>query len=231
MHLRVAMEKLEGRYQIPLESHRPQVPYRETIRKSVQQRGRHKKQSGGHGQFGDVVIEIKPLPRGSGFEFTDTITGGVVPKTYIPSVETGVRDFLKSGAFGFPVVDIAVNLSDGSYHNVDSSDMAFQMAARIAMKEGLAACSPVLLEPVMKVEIATPSDATARITAMIPQRRGQILGYDARNGWDGWDVVEAIIPAVGARRPDRRTAFGLGRRRILSGQFDHMAELTGPHRR
>jgi elongation factor G len=227
MHLRVAMERLEGRYQIPLESHRPQVPYRETIRKSVQQRGRHKKQSGGHGQFGDVVIEIKPLPRGSGFEFTDTITGGVVPKTYIPSVETGVRDFLKSGAFGFPVVDIAVNLSDGSYHNVDSSDMAFQMAARIAMKEGLAECSPVLLEPVMKVEIATPSDATARITAMIPQRRGQILGYDARQGWDGWDVVEAIIPQseLGDLIIELRSASsGVASYRA---QFDHMAELTG----
>ncbi|TGS51908.1 elongation factor G, partial [bacterium M00.F.Ca.ET.179.01.1.1] len=140
----------------------PAVPYRETIRKSAQQRGRHKKQSGGHGQFGDVVIEIKPLPRGSGFQFSDTITGGVVPKTYIQSVETGIRDYLKTGPLGFPVVDVAVNLSDGSYHAVDSSDMAFQMAAKLAMKEGMAACSPVLLEPVMKVEIVTPSDATSK---------------------------------------------------------------------
>lgn len=227
MHLRVAMERLEGRFQIALESHPPQVPYRETIRKSVQQHGRHKKQSGGHGQFGDVVIEIKPLPRGSGFEFTDTITGGVVPKTYIPSVETGVRDFLKQGPFGFPVVDIAVNLSDGSYHNVDSSDMAFQMAARIAMKDGMAACSPVLLEPVMKVEIATPSEATARITAMIPQRRGQILGYDARAGWDGWDIVEAMIPQseLGDLIVELRSASsGVASYR---SQFAHMAELTG----
>ena len=160
----------------------------------MQQRGRHKKQSGGHGQFGDVVIEIKPLPRGSGFQFTDTITGGVVPKTYIQSVETGVRDYLKTGPLGFPVVDVAVNLSDGSYHAVDSSDMAFQMAAKLAMKEGMAACSPVLLEPIMKVEIVTPSEATAKITALIPQRRGQILGYDARPGWPGWDVVEATMP-------------------------------------
>src|SRR5690606_32297749 len=145
------------------------VPYRETIRKGVTQRGRHKKQSGGHGQFGDVVLDIKPLPRGSGFQFTDTITGGVVPRQYIQSVEAGVRDYLKSGPLGCPVVDIAVNLSDGSCHAVDSSDMAFQMAARLAMKEALAQCSPVLLEPVMKVEIATPSEATARITALVPQ--------------------------------------------------------------
>jgi elongation factor G len=227
MHLRVATEKLEGRHQIALVSRAPQVPYRETIRKPVQQRGRHKKQSGGHGQFGDVQIEIKPLPRGSGFEFTDTITGGVVPKTYIPSVEAGVRDFLKQGPFGFPVVDIAVNLSDGSYHSVDSSDMAFQMAAKLAMKEGMAACSPVLLEPVMKVEIATPSEATARITALIPQRRGQILGYDAREGWPGWDVVEATLPQaeIGDLIVELRSASaGVASYRA---RFDHMAELTG----
>ena len=180
--------------QIPVERHAPAIPYRETIRKSVTQRGRHKKQSGGHGQFGDVVIDIKPLPRGSGFQFTDTVTGGVVPRQYIPSVEAGVRDFLKTGPLGFPVVDLAVNLVEGSYHSVDSSDMAFQMAAKIAMKEGMAACSPVLLEPIMKVEIFTPSDATAKVTAIVSQRRGQILGFDARPGWPGWDILEATMP-------------------------------------
>ncbi|ESY69056.1 elongation factor G [Mesorhizobium sp. LNHC252B00] len=227
MHLRVVRERLEGKNQIPVEGHAPAVPYRETIRKPAQQRGRHKKQSGGHGQFGDVVIEIKPLPRGSGFQFTDTITGGVVPKTYIQSVETGVRDYLKSGPLGFPVVDVAVNLSDGSYHAVDSSDMAFQMAARLAMKEGMAACSPVLLEPVMKVEIVTPSDATSKIIALIPQRRGQILGYDARPGWPGWDVVEATMPQaeIGDLIIELRSATsGVASYRAV---FDHMAELTG----
>ena len=227
MHLRVVRERLEGKNQIPVEGHAPAVPYRETIRKSAQQRGRHKKQSGGHGQFGDVVIEIKPLPRGSGFQFTDTITGGVVPKTYIQSVETGVRDYLKSGPLGFPVVDVAVNLSDGSYHAVDSSDMAFQMAARLAMKEGMAACSPVLLEPVMKVEIVTPSDATSKIIALIPQRRGQILGYDARPDWPGWDVVEATMPQaeIGDLIIELRSATaGVASYRAV---FDHMAELTG----
>ncbi|TPM27529.1 elongation factor G [Mesorhizobium sp. B2-3-5] len=227
MHLRVVRERLEGKNQIPVEGHAPAVPYRETIRKSAQQRGRHKKQSGGHGQFGDVVIEIKPLPRGSGFQFTDTITGGVVPKTYIQSVETGIRDYLKSGPLGFPVVDIAVNLSDGSYHAVDSSDMAFQMAARLAMKEGMAACSPVLLEPVMKVEIVTPSDATSKIIALIPQRRGQILGYDARPDWPGWDVVEATMPQaeIGDLIIELRSATsGVA---SYHAAFDHMAELTG----
>ncbi|WP_245458661.1 elongation factor G [Mesorhizobium sp. M8A.F.Ca.ET.057.01.1.1] len=227
MHLRVVRERLEGKNQIPVEGHAPAVPYRETIRKPVQQRGRHKKQSGGHGQFGDVVIEIKPLPRGSGFQFTDTITGGVVPKTYIQSVETGIRDYLKTGPLGFPVVDVAVNLSDGSYHAVDSSDMAFQMAAKLAMKEGMAACSPVLLEPVMKVEIVTPSDATSKIIALIPQRRGQILGYDARPDWPGWDVVEATMPQaeIGDLIIELRSATsGVASYRAA---FDHMAELTG----
>ncbi|MBZ9764414.1 elongation factor G [Mesorhizobium sp. CA8] len=227
MHLRVVRERLEGKNQIPIEGHAPAVPYRETIRKSAQQRGRHKKQSGGHGQFGDVVIEIKPLPRGSGFQFSDTITGGVVPKTYIQSVETGIRDYLKTGPLGFPVVDVAVNLSDGSYHAVDSSDMAFQMAAKLAMKEGMAACSPVLLEPIMKVEIVTPSDATSKIIALIPQRRGQILGYDARPDWPGWDVVEATMPQaeIGDLIIELRSATaGVA---SYKATFDHMAELTG----
>ncbi|MBZ9850738.1 elongation factor G [Mesorhizobium sp. CA14] len=227
MHLRVVRERLEGKNQIPIEGHAPAVPYRETIRKPAQQRGRHKKQSGGHGQFGDVVIEIKPLPRGSGFQFSDTITGGVVPKTYIQSVETGIRDYLKTGPLGFPVVDVAVNLSDGSYHAVDSSDMAFQMAAKLAMKEGMAACSPVLLEPIMKVEIVTPSDATSKIIALIPQRRGQILGYDARPDWPGWDVVEATMPQaeIGDLIIELRSATaGVA---SYKATFDHMAELTG----
>ena len=226
-HLRVARERLEGRNQIAVEGDAPAVPYRETIRKTAEQRGRHKKQSGGHGQFGDVVLQIKPLPRGSGFRFTDTITGGVVPKQYIQSVEAGVRDYMKNGPLGFPVVDIAVNLSDGSYHSVDSSDMAFQMAARIAMKEGMAQCSPVLLEPVMKVEIVTPSDATARIIALIPQRRGQILGYDARPGWTGWDVVEATMPQaeIGDLIIELRSATAGAA--SYTAAFDHMAELSG----
>ncbi|AWC23039.1 Elongation factor G [Aminobacter sp. MSH1] len=227
MHLRVVRERLEGRNQIAVEGYAPAVPYRETIRKAVQQRGRHKKQSGGHGQFGDVVIEIKPLPRGSGFEFTDTITGGVVPKQYIQSVEAGARDFLKIGPLGFPVVDIAVNLSDGSFHSVDSSDMAFQMAAKIAMKEGMPSCSPVLLEPVMKVEIFTPSDATARIIALVPQRRGQILGYDARADWPGWDVVEATMPQSEISDLIIELRSATAGAATYRAEFDHMGELTG----
>ncbi|HTV68165.1 MAG TPA: elongation factor G [Rhizobiaceae bacterium] len=227
MHLRIIVEKLQGRNNIPVSVEKPRVPYRETIKRSITQRGRHKKQSGGHGQFGDVVLDIKPLPRGSGFKFSDTISGGVVPKQYIPSVEDGISDYLKSGPLGFPVVDVHVNLADGSYHDVDSSDMAFQMAAKIGMKEGMAQCAPVLLEPIMKVEIFTPNDATARITALIPQRRGQILGYDARPAWDGWDVVEAMMPQseIGDLIIELRSATaGVASYRAT---FDHMQELTG----
>ncbi|WP_173932014.1 elongation factor G [Chelativorans sp. Marseille-P2723] len=227
MHLRTAREHLEERYQIAVETRAPSIPYRETIRSSVIQRGRHKKQSGGHGQFGDVVLVIRPLPRGAGFEFTETITGGVVPRQYIPSVEAGVREALKSGPLGFPVVDLAVNLSDGSYHTVDSSDMAFQLAARLAMKEGLAAAGPILLEPVLKVEVDTPSEATARVTAILSQRRGQILGFDTRVDWPGWDVVEAMVPTaeMGNLIIELRSATA-GAARYRS-TFSHMSELTG----
>jgi elongation factor G len=151
MHLRVALKRLARRFGVTGETRRRQIAYKETIRKPCEIRGRHKKQSGGHGQYGDVVVEIRPMPRGSGFIFTDQITGGVVPKQYIPSVEIGVRDYLHTGPLGFPVVDVAVCLKDGSYHTVDSSDMAFRAAGRLAMAEGMPKCNPVLLEPIMSV--------------------------------------------------------------------------------
>jgi elongation factor G len=227
MHLRVAAERLSGRFGVAVSTRAPSVGYRETIRKPIQQRGRHKKQTGGHGQFGDVVVDIKPLPRGSGFVFDESITGGAVPRNYIPSVEEGVRSFLKSGPLGFPVVDVSVTLVDGSYHSVDSSDMAFQLAGRLAMSEGLPQCSPVLLEPIHQVEIACPNDATAKINAILSQRRGQILGFDARDGWTGWDVVKAMLPEseIGDLIIEVRSATaGVGG---LSFKFDHLQELTG----
>ena len=227
MHLRVALEKLVRKYGIDASTRSRQIPYKETIRKSVEVRGRHKKQSGGHGQFGDVVITIKPQRRGAGFEFSDEITGGVVPKNYIPSVEIGVRDYLGHGPLGFPVVDVAVCLIDGSYHSVDSSDMAFRQAGRLAMSEGMPQCSPVLLEPVMAVEIAVPSDATAKINSIVSARRGQILGFDARPGWSGWDLVEVHLPESEIQNlivELRSATAGVG---TFNAKFDHLAELTG----
>jgi elongation factor G len=227
MHLRVALERLTRKYGIEAKAHPRQVPYKETIRKSTEVRGRHKKQSGGHGQFGDVVVTIKPLSRGGGFEFSETITGGVVPKNYIPSVEIGVRDYLQSGPLGFPVVDVAVCLIDGSYHSVDSSDMAFRQAGRLAMSEGMPQCQPVLLEPIMAVEIAVPSEATARINSIVSSHRGQILGFDARPGWPGWDVVQANIPEAEIQTlivELRSATAGVG---TFQAKLDHLAELTG----
>lgn len=227
MHLRVAVERLRERFGIKVHTHPPRVGYRETIRKPVTQRGRHKKQSGGHGQFGDVVLDVKPLPRGSGFSFGDQIKGGVVPQQYVQSVEEGVRSYLKCGPLGFPVVDVAVTLTDGSYHSVDSSDMAFQMAGRLAMSEALPQCQPVLLEPIFEVEISCPNDATAKINAILSQRRGQILGFEARDGWDGWDLVRGMLPesAIGDLIVEVRSATaGVGG---LTSRFDHLAELTG----
>jgi elongation factor G len=227
MHLRVALEKLVRKYGIDASTRPRQIPYKETIRKSAEVRGRHKKQSGGHGQFGDVVVTIKPQPRGAGFQFTDEITGGVVPKNYIPSVEIGVRDYLHTGPLGFPVVDVSVCLIDGSYHSVDSSDMAFRQAGRIAMTEGMPQCSPVLLEPVMAVEIAVPSDATAKINSIVSSRRGQILGFDARPGWPGWDLVEVHLPESEIQNlivELRSATAGVG---TFNAKFDHLAELTG----
>ncbi len=227
MHLRVATERLSDRYGVAIERRTPSVNYRETIRKSVTQRGRHKKQSGGHGQYGDIVIEIKPMPRGAGFTFEDKITGGVVPRNYIPSVEEGIIDALKHGPLGFPVVDLHVALVDGSYHTVDSSDMAFRTAARIGIAEGLPQCQPVLLEPIYLVEIVCPNDATAKINALMAGRRGQILGFDTRVGWDGWDMVRAMMPEseIGDLIVEIRSATaGAG---TFTFKFDHMAELTG----
>jgi elongation factor G len=227
MHLRVATERLSDRFGVAIERRTPSVGYRETIRKPIVQRGRHKKQSGGHGQYGDVVLDIKPLPRGGGFSFADKITGGVVPRNYIPSVEEGIIDALKHGPLGFPVVDLTVALIDGSYHTVDSSDMAFRTAGRIGIAEGLPQCQPVLLEPIDLVEIVCPSDATAKINALMSSRRGQILGFDTREGWDGWDVVRAKMPEaeIGDLIVEIRSATaGSG---TFTFKFDHMAELTG----
>jgi elongation factor G len=227
MHLRVAAERLAARFGVAITTRPPTVGYRETIRRPITQRGRHKKQSGGHGQFGDVVLDVKPLPRSAGFKFDEKITGGVVPRNYIPSVEEGVIDGLKAGPLGFPVVDVSVTLVDGSYHTVDSSDMAFRTAGRIGVSEALPQCHPVLLEPIYSVEIVCPSEATAKMNAILSGRRGQILGFDTREGWPGWDVVRAMMPEseIGDLIVEVRSGTaGVG---SFTFKFDHMAELTG----
>jgi elongation factor G len=227
MHLRVALERLKDRFGVNVKSQAPGIGYQETIRKSITQRGRHKKQSGGHGQFGDVVLDIKPMPRGAGFEFLEKVVGGAVPRNYIGAVEEGVVDGLLRGPLGFPVIDIHVTLTDGSYHSVDSSDLAFRTAARVGMSEALPQCQPVLLEPIHVVEIVCPTDATAKINAILSGRRGQILGFDTREGWSGWDRVRAMMPEaeIGDLIVELRSATaGAG---SFTRQFDRMAEVTG----
>lgn len=227
MHLRVAIEKLAGKFGVLAQARPRRIAYKETIRKPVQVRGRHRKQSGGHGQYGDVVVEIAPLPRGTGFVFSDAISGGVVPKQYIPAVEQGIRDWMGQGPLGFPVVDFSVNLSDGSYHDVDSSEMAFKAAARLAMTEGMPQCAPVLLEPVVAVEIHVPADATSRVNQIVTGHRGQLLGYDARAGWQGWDTVKAHMPETEMASliiELRSATAGVG---TFTFSRDHMVELSG----
>jgi elongation factor G len=227
MHLRVALERLAARFGVNVETHKPGVPYRETIRQSVSVRGRHKKQSGGHGQFGDAALDVAPLPRGTGFVFAETVHGGAVPKNFFSAIEEGCKDALAKGPLGFQVVDVQATLTDGSYHSVDSSDMAFRTAARIGMSEALAKAGPVLLEPILSVEISAPSEALSRITALVSARRGQILGFDARPGWEQWDVLNALIPEVemdGLIVELRSATAGVG---FFTQKFDHLAEIAG----
>ena len=194
MHLRVALDRLKSKYHVDIKGEVPETPYRETIKKSADAHGRHKKQSGGHGQFGDVKIKIDPKPSGAGFEFVDKIVGGAVPRQYIPAVEAGAKEYLQRGPLGFPVVDVGVTLYDGQFHSVDSSEIAFKMATALALKEGLPQCHPILLEPVLTVNISVPSDYTSKVLQIISGKRGQILGYDGRKNWRGWDQVQAHIP-------------------------------------
>lgn len=228
MHLRVSLDRLKRKFGVAVETRRPQTAYRETIRKSSTQRGKHKKQSGGHGQFGDVLLEVRPGERGSGFVFDQKIHGGVVPKQYFGAVEDGARDALIHGPLGFPVVDVEVTLLDGSYHAVDSSEIAFRTAARIGVNLALAECDPVLLEPVHRVTIHTPSEQMARITALVPVRRGRILGFEPREGWFGWESIRAHIPEDELHDliiEIRSATQGLGQ---MTSTYDYMAEIAGP---
>ncbi|MFN9675989.1 MAG: elongation factor G [Microcystis sp.] len=225
IHLQVALDRLARKYNLPMTTHLPQVPYKETIKTSTKSHGRYKHQTGGHGAFGDVYLDIKPLARGEGFHFHETIVGGVVPKQYIPGVETGVREYLGHGPLGFPVVDIDVTLTDGSYHSVDSSEQAFKQAARLAMTEGLPKCHPVLLEPILSVTVLAPSEYTAKVLQLISGKRGQIQGFEASEEWKGWDQVTAYLPQ--AEMQDfivelRSLTMGVG---FFQWDEDHLQEV------
>ncbi len=226
-HLSVTLQRLKRRYGVDVETSTPKVAYRESIRKSITQRGRHKKQSGGHGQYGDVVIEVAPLPRGSGFVFSEKISGGVVPKQWIPAVEAGVRDAMEKGPLGFPVVDVAVTLTDGSYHAVDSSELAFRLAGKLAMQEALAQGQPYLLEPVAHVTISAPPGTGSKMGSVVSSRRGQILNLGNHPEWQRWDQVEAHLPVAAVNGLDaelRSLSQGLA---TFTVEYDHLSELSG----
>lgn len=226
-HLAVVLARLERRYGVAVSSRKPAIAYKETIRTGVTQHGRHKKQSGGHGQFGDVIIEIRPLARGEGLRFEERITGGAIPRQWIPAVEQGVRDAMLCGPLGFPVVDVAVALVDGAFHSVDSSELAFRTAGRIAMADALAAAAPYLLEPIARVTIRAPGGAVSRITSAATGRRGQMLGIAPIEGWSRWDAIELLMPEaelLGLDSELRSLSQGLAQ---FEARFDHLAELSG----
>src|ERR1051325_9009760 len=227
VHVQIASDRLRNRHNLAVVGQPATVPYKETIRRGTEQHSRFKRKSGGHGQFADGTIQVKPLPRGSGFTFTDKVVGGAIPRNYIPAVEEGVIEALQHGPLGFPVVDVAVDLITGQFHAVDSSDMAFKTAGRQAIQEALPKCEPFLLEPIDAVDISVPNAFTARVQRLVSGRRGQLLGYDAKEDWPGWDVVKAHLPH--SELHDlivelRSLTLGVG---SFAHRFDHMQELTG----
>lgn len=227
IHLQVALEKLNSKYGVPTTASKPNVPYRETIRKPVAQHARFKRQTGGHGMFGDVHVEIEPRPRGTGIAFDHRVVGGSVPKQYIPAVEAGVREFAGEGPLGFPMVDFAVTLTDGQFHAVDSNEMSFKLAARLALSEGLPKCAPVLLEPIVRVSIDVPSEYTSKVHGLVSARRGQILGFAPRDGWTGWDSLSAHMPEAEIQDMIielRSLTQGVG---TYSAEFEHLQEISG----
>jgi len=192
LHVDVTFEKLRRKYGAEVTIHTPKVPYRETIRKMAQAQGKYKKQTGGHGQYGDCWLQLDPLPRGQGFAFDNKIVGGAIPRNFIPAVEKGVVEAMHEGILaGFPVVDLRVTVYDGSYHVVDSSEMSFKIAASMAFKKAMEQAHPVLLEPTMIVEVSTPDDAVGAVIGDLNSRRGRIQGVTAKSGLQ---VIKAVVP-------------------------------------
>lgn len=195
VHLTLSRQRLERKYNIQLDSHKPKIAYKETITGKCEAHGRHKKQTGGRGQFGEVYFKIEALERGAGNKFSESVVGGSVPRQYIPGVEKGVVEAEQRGPLaGFPLVDVHVNLFDGSYHDVDSDEMSFRMAAILAMREGLTKAHPIILEPITEMQVVIPSSYTSGVLSQLNGRRGQILGYGASTSRPGWDEVNANVP-------------------------------------
>jgi elongation factor G len=227
IHLGHAVARLAEAHGLRVTTARPRIAFKETIRHAARHHARHRRQTGGHGQFADVTLEVAPRGRGEGFAFEDRIVGGAVPRKFIPAVGEAAEDATRRGPLGNPVVDVAVTLHDGAFHSVDSSDMAFATATRMAMQEALAKAEPVVLEPVDHVTVLVPQDGTAAAQRLLTTRRGQILGYAEKEDWPGWDEVQALVPE--AELHDliielRSQTMGLG---TYTRRFDHLAEARG----
>jgi elongation factor G len=223
IHVEIAIEKLKRKFSVEAILKTPKVPYRETIKKKVRVQGKHKKQTGGHGQYGDCWIQMEPLPRGQGFEFVDGIVGGVIPKTYIPAVEKGIIESSQKGVLaGFTCVDFKATLDYGSFHAVDSSEMAFKVAGSMAFKKACEEAQPVLLEPIMSVTITTPEDFMGDIMGDLNSRRGKVLGMDnaGRN-----QIIKANVPMSEflTYAPDLRSMTG--GRGMYTMEFSHYDEV------
>ncbi len=223
MHIETVVSKMKRRYGVDVELQKPKVPYKETIKGKAEVQGKYVKQSGGRGQYGVVWLRIEPLPRGGGFEFVDAIVGGVVPRQYIPSVEKGVRKAMEEGVLaGYPVVDVKVTLYDGKHHPVDSSDLAFQIAASMAFKEGALKAKPVLLEPIMKMEVIVPDECVGDVIGDLNAKRGKIMGVEAKGKNQ---VIKALVPLaeVLTYAPELRSLTG--GRGTYSMEFSHYEEV------
>lgn len=223
VHVEVVVGKMKRKFGVDVELKEPKVPYKETIRGTTKVQGKYKRQSGGRGQYGDTWLEIGPLPKGQGFEFVDKVVGGSIPKQYIPSVEKGIVEAMETGILaGYPTTDFRVTLYDGSYHEVDSSDMAFKIAASMGFKKGMEQCQPVLLEPIMKLEILVPEDNVGDIMGDMNSRRGKIMGVEAKGKNQ---VVKAVAPMAEILKyaPDLRSMTG--GRGTFTMEYSHFEEV------
>jgi len=223
MHLQIAVERIRRKFGADIELGTPKIPYRETFKSSVRVQGRHKKQTGGRGQFGDVWIRVEPLERGAGIEFVDEVKGGAVPRNFIPAVEKGVRDAAARGALaGYPVVDVRVTLDDGSSHPVDSSDIAFRTAGRIAFDNAMAQAQMVMLEPIMEVQVITPEEQVGDVMSDLNGRRGRVLGMEPRGHLT---VVNATVPLAELATFEADLRSMTQGRASYSQRFSHYEEL------
>ena len=223
VHIETTADKIQRKFNVGMDISTPKVAYRETFKKKIRVQGKHKQQSGGHGQYGDCWIVLEPLPKGSGFEFVDKVVGGVIPKNYIPAVEAGVRESSKKGILaGFPCVDFRVNVDFGSYHSVDSSEMAFKMAGSIAFKKAALEAKAVLLEPIMKVSVKVPEDATGDIMGDMNSRRGRVLGMDSE---DAKQIINALVPMSEILRYAPDLSSMTGGRGTFTMEFEHYDEV------